>query len=779
MFSASTTLTRVFTIILIVATSGSSSGQDRDLAEKVEASLQRGVTFLLRKQHQDGAWDEVSTYPLGVTALCTLALLNAGVDPESQEIRNALDQLASRELVKTYSVALQTMVFCAANPNKYAGQIEANARHLMDRQLGGGGWGYGSRSGDSGADPSNSQFALLGLHEAQRSGATGITPQEWAQVFTKARNYWENLQNNDGSFPYTSGGTGRGSMTAAGIASLVIVGNQLSGGEAVVDGQIQCCGSDMDRRDRIEEGFAWLAGNFAITRNPGYTRDHLYYLYALERAGRLSGRRFVGEHDWYREGAKTLLRLQPAAGGGKFSSGASTGENENADTAFGVLFLAKGKRQLVISRLKHGVSSDWNHHSKAVQNLTAHTEAVWKRDLTWQNIDLQRTSLQDLLDTPVLLMSGTRVPTITAEQKELLKKYVENGGFILAEGCVGDGCNGQAFEAFFNSLVQELFEKPLTRLPPEHPIWQAEARLIPEDLPKNTWLYGVETCCRLSVVYCPSSLSCRWELHPAYGEDRGYPEPIQRELENFTKIGLNVLAYATGRELKEKLDLVTVLDDDIPKTQYERNRFFLPVLRHNAGADDVPQAAPKLVKWFANERPINSSSEKRVIGITTEELQKYPIVYMHGRGRLQLSEAQRLAIKKYLSNDGFILASAICGDMEFADSFRGEMAAILGSPLSQLDRQDKMLTQSYGGFDVRTIKVIDPDRSGDTIISTQRKIVPRLEIGKTDRRVCVVFSPLDISCALESRHSLQCKGYVREDAARLGINVLLFAMQQE
>ncbi|MGN6135468.1 MAG: DUF4159 domain-containing protein [Aureliella sp.] len=44
--------------------------------------------------------------------------------------------------------------------------------------------------------------------------------------------------------------------------------------------------------------------------------------------------------------------------------------------------------------------------------------------------------------------------------------------------------------------------------------------------------------------------------------------------------------------------------------------------------------------------------------------------------------------------------------------------------------------------------------------------------------MAVVFSPLDMSCALESRHSLQCRGYLREDAARIGINIILFALQQ-
>ena len=36
----------------------------------------------------------------------------------------------------------------------------------------------------------------------------------------------------------------------------------------------------------------------------------IYYLYGLERAGRLTGQRFFGEHDWYREGAEELVHDQ-------------------------------------------------------------------------------------------------------------------------------------------------------------------------------------------------------------------------------------------------------------------------------------------------------------------------------------------------------------------------------------------------------------------------------------------------------------------------------------
>jgi hypothetical protein len=752
-------------------------------AERVEAALQEAVQYLLRDQNRtDGRWTEVPQFPLGVTGLCTLALLYAGEDPDSKAIRLALQRLEGQQANSTYAISLQTMVFCYVNPNRYAASIEANSRWLADTQLSNGGWTYGKRGEQTyspGGDGSNSQFALLALHEAQRTGLGFFEPEQWQLVFGKARRYWEELQNADGSFAYDrAGSTGRGSMTAAGIASLAIVGAQLGESQSSASPKIQCCGAALDGRDRIAEATAWLAKTFSVSRNPGFGKDQLYYLYALERAGRLTGQRYIGDYDWYREGASTILRQQQPGGVVRSVAG-STGGNPYSDTAFAILFLAKGKRRIVVSRLEHGATGDWNRHPGAMQNITSHTERAWKQDLAWQNINLRKAKLEDLLETPVLFLSGTQTPRLNQKQKQLLKDYVEQGGFIFAEGCMGDGCNGKEFENFIQSLALELFDKPLSRLPPEHPIWLAEARVTPADLPDDCWLYGVESCCRLGLVYCPSSLSCRWELNPAYGSKRTTDPDIQRELDNFTKIGLNVLAYATGKELKDKLDLVTILEDKGPQTTSGRNTLLLPVLRHNAGADDVPTATTKLLQWSGKElKNVPLDSAKRMISITTSELQEYPIAYMHGRGKLQLSESQRAALKEFLAADGFLFASSICADEEFTNSFRQEMETILGEPLEKLPSDAPMLTEAFGGFDIRTVGLIDPQRVGDSLLSTKQQISPRLEIGRVNRRIGVVFSPIDISCSLESRHSLQCRGYVRDDAARLGMNVLLFAFQQ-
>jgi hypothetical protein len=74
----------------------------------------------------------------------------------------------------------------------------------------------------------------------------------------------------------------------------------------------------------------------------------------------------------------------------------------------------------------------------------------------------------------------------------------------------------------------------------------------------------------------------------------------------------------------------------------------------------------------------------------------------------------------------------------------------------------------------------DPQQRGgeDPLRATLNQVSPVLEGLTIDDRIAVIFSPFDLSCALENGASLDCKGYTKEDASRLAINVMLFALQQ-
>src|SRR5205085_5312564 len=154
------------------------------------------------------------------------------------------------------------------------------------------------------------------------------------------------------------------SMTCAGIASLVIAQDELSQSDAsIANGQVKCCG-EQSRNDALDRALAWLENHFSVERNHGAGPGQpwlFYYLYGVERTGRMTARRFIGDHDWYREGADVLVRNQDRLAGYWQGRGHAEDSPEIA-TSLGLLIMAKGRWPVLIGMLKHGPPSDWNHH---------------------------------------------------------------------------------------------------------------------------------------------------------------------------------------------------------------------------------------------------------------------------------------------------------------------------------------------------------------------------------------------------------------------------------
>ena len=60
---------------------------------------------------------------------------------------------------------------------------------------------------------------------------------------------------------------------------------------------------------------------------------------------------------------------------------------------------------------------DWDLHAGGVPNLTRAIEKKWLRELTWQTIDLKVATVEDLLEAPVLFLSGQQSLELTREQQ--------------------------------------------------------------------------------------------------------------------------------------------------------------------------------------------------------------------------------------------------------------------------------------------------------------------------------------------------------------------------
>src|SRR5207302_1331260 len=151
-------------------------------------------------------------------------------------------------------------------------------------------------------------------------------------------------------------------MTTAGLSGLLISGMELATGNEKIlpDGTATNCGTYKENKN-VVDAMGWVADNFRIDL-PIHT---FYNLYGIERAGRLSGQRFFGDHDWYREGCEYLVRRQQ-------QNGSWEQPRESwpvISTSFALLFLSKGRMPVLISKLVHGPDEDWNNDRNDARHL--------------------------------------------------------------------------------------------------------------------------------------------------------------------------------------------------------------------------------------------------------------------------------------------------------------------------------------------------------------------------------------------------------------------------
>ena len=358
----------------------------RSRPSRSATSIDRAVAYLKRQQNANGTWPDHPAYPAASRrcARWRCSTPASTVDDE-QHAKGARRTCAALKPTQTYVVALQTMVFCAAEPKKDLLLIRRNAKWLEDTQI-------TQRRAQrrlvairrrpaAAAIPRTRQFALLALHEAERAGVK-VSDKTWRLALTVLA---ANCRTPTAPGATSQAAPGTGSMTCAGIASLIIASGELNGGDAkVVDGAGAVLRRPAGRTKPSRTGCAGWSATSRCTRNPSggggtAARWLLYYLYGVERVGRMTARRFIGKHDWYREGAEMLVRNQDQLSG--FWKGTGNAENNPHDRhQLRPAVSGQGRRPVLVAKLKHGPGDDWNHHRSDLANLTSYVEKQWKRD---------------------------------------------------------------------------------------------------------------------------------------------------------------------------------------------------------------------------------------------------------------------------------------------------------------------------------------------------------------------------------------------------------------
>jgi hypothetical protein len=732
--------------------------------QQVKRAIRKGVDYIKAHQGHDGSWP-ARWYAGGETCLATLALLQAGESVESRAVASALPIIATLQNECVYVTSLKIQVLAQVDPQKYRQEISDAAQWLANVQDVKGLWSYGP--GRNRFDHSNSQFALLGLHAAAGAGAH-INPGVWRSALAGVRE----TQKEDGGWTYQTRNASYGSMTAAGVSGLLILGQRLGLGREgrFENGRAPHCGEYGTNRV-LAGGLAWLAQHFDATTNPRHGGQHTYYwLYSVERCGILSGQRYFGRHDWYREGAEFLVKTQQQNG--------SWG-HDTVDTCFALLFLAKGHKAVLVQKLQWSDDDAWNPDRHDLENLLGYIGDKLGQPVTWQTVHFD-APLEDWLAAPLLYMQGHKFPKWNAEQRAKVRAFVDNGGTLLAEAC----CGREEFRTGFAQFAAETFpEFPLHELSAGHAVYHVLNDCEPYGL------MGMDVACRTSVIFSPRDMSCLWEQ-----------ASVPRLSEEAFQLGTNIAAYAMGRRpLIDRLDLV-ILPEENPAAAGgragageggegagtaglegpaerrgpqppERDALRLGQLVYDGDWRPFPRALVELAEFLRRETNLDVVTQYRPVRLTDPALYTCPIIYLAGRFNFELTEAERSALLAHLKRGGFLLVDNCCGPEPFDTTFRTACKRLWpDSPLEPLPPDHPIFT-GKPGFDVTTVHYGPDVQKAEPELKT-----PQLWGIEIDGRLAVVYSPYALGCGLEGQEFDGCWGLRAEDARRLAANIVLYAL---
>ena len=334
-------------------------------AGELQDSVDKAVEFLRLTQSEDGSWTAPDA--VGITALCTRALLDSDVPSDDPAVAKALEYLRSfiqedggvyheQSQHRNYETSISLLAFQAANAEGGYDETIENAVVFLkglqwdhsedidesDPAFGGAGYGKHQRP-----DLSNTQFFLDALKAAGLSHSDPAIQN--ALLFVSRCQNLESEFNttpfsskvDDGGFYYTpaAGGTSQAgtnpdgglrsyaSMTYAGLKSMIHAG-------VTADDP------------RVTAATDWIRAHYTLDENPGLDQQGLFYYY--HTFGKALDAMEVNEfedvdgvrHDWRRELAEHMFTIQQENGSWLNTADRWYEGDPNLVTAYGLMALS-------------------------------------------------------------------------------------------------------------------------------------------------------------------------------------------------------------------------------------------------------------------------------------------------------------------------------------------------------------------------------------------------------------------------------------------------------
>jgi hypothetical protein len=413
------------------------------------------------------------------------------------------------------------------------------------------------------------------------------------------------------------------------------------------------------------------------------------------------------------------------------------------------------------------VFEQWKSYDNDAYNLVTLTNQRLKDGNNYQYATKPLASKGfDPVDIPILYMTGDYDFTLTDSEVENLRRFLLEGGTIIFNAARG---RDEFSRAVARELRKVFPQKPLMRLPPDHPIFNAYYRLADLNMMINgvqstqpPEVYSIDIGTRAAAILVPGGLGT------ALTDTPYHPGGKHIVGEKAKRLGVNLVAYMLGSTEYGKF-----LAQQFPAYNGKTRGgdvFRYAQLRYSGSWDINPAVQNSLLQGLKDNTGIDVDYNRHTITLDDPDIGHFPLVFMTGHYNFTLTDKETTGLVRYLRRGGMLLASSAAGLKPFDRAFRREIKKAF--PNAELIKLPPTHALFAGGWN--PIERI-------TYTASALKDNPTLEYAEfyglfIDGRLAVLYSPYDLMSGLNRESNAYARGVTSDDALRLVMNAVTYAL---
>ncbi len=372
----------------------------------------------------------------------------------------------------------------------------------------------------------------------------------------------------------------------------------------------------------------------------------------------------------------------------------------------------------------------------------------------------------DPLDIPLLYMTGDYDFLLSESEVETLRRYLLDGGTILFNAARGR-------DEFSRAVVREMRrvfpQKNFMRIPLDHPIYSTRYRVGQVmtmvngvQFMRDPSIHTLDIGTRAAVILVPDGFGAAWS--------EGTYHPAGRHIvgESAVRLGVNLVAYVLG-----STEYGRFLSQTFPQYsgQTRPGDVFRFALGRYTGSWNVnPALQNSLLRGLNRNTGIGVDYAPRHLALDDEAILHEPLLLLTGHYDFELSDSEIVNLRNYLRRGGLLFATAAAGLSPFDEAFRREIKRLLP------DEELITIPPTHRIFSAAWNPITTVEYSAAALREDPTLKWPVFYgIVKNDQ-IVVLYTPFDLFSGLNRESNGYARGVTAEDALRLAIAVITYAM---